>query len=254
MSATYTLSSASKARPDGVSSWPSPAPCSPQVDSSAPSRSNTEMRWGRLIADVHAAPAVQVARRGPHELPRRLPVGRERAVVLAVDVAHGDAHAPGHVLQRAVGDVHPPVLGDANVGWARRNPAPSMVVIPSVMRYSRSFTSGMSCTVVMSSHRSFINKVCRNACAKPAGTRGWTPPSAAPRQCGRCPASSGEPATDAKSTSSRRVSLRYLDRAHLVQAGVHQHLRRYGRRVGDALHHGLHARLAGVPQAAGTRS
>ena len=46
--------------------------------------------------------------------------------------------------------------------------------------------------------------------------------------------------------------LGHLDRAHLVQAGVHQHIRRDGRRVfGDTLHHRLHARLGGVAQLLG---
>ena len=78
---------------------------------------------GRLVAHVHPPPAVQVARRRPHELPGARPVRRERPVVLAVDVAHGHPHAPRHVLQRPVRDVHPPVLGDANVG-GRIEPPP----------------------------------------------------------------------------------------------------------------------------------
>ena len=76
-----------------------------------------------LVADIHPAPAVQGAGRGPDELTRRLAVCRKGSVVLAIDVAHGDAHTAGDVVQRTVGHIHPAICGNGGVGGIVETPA-----------------------------------------------------------------------------------------------------------------------------------
>ena len=76
-----------------------------------------------LIAGVQPIPAVQGAGREPDELPGGLSVSSKGAVVFAVGIAHGHPHAPGHVVQGAVGDKHAPVGGNSRVGGVVEPPA-----------------------------------------------------------------------------------------------------------------------------------